>query len=123
MNRTINELTEKLLEYNALFLKYYQQARETGEKKDFHHIIKPFVDEVESVKKEWKLLMKKRLSNSRHTHIYEKQVETTADHISTLAIQCFFAESSKTRFLNSQRTVEYVLREVLKEIKDMKKDA
>lgn len=117
MESTIYELTERLLTYNTSFLNYFQLARETGEKQDFHQMIKPFVDEVMAANNEWKSLMKKWLADLTFKHIHEKQVETTADHIEKLAIQCFFPETSKSRFLNSQRTVEYFLREVLKVIK------
>lgn len=116
----IYDVTEKLLRYNSLFLKNYERARESGEKQDFHQTIKPFVNEVEAVNNEWKSLMKKWLSKNKPKHIHEKQVETASDHIEKLAIQCFFPESSKSRFLNSQRTVEFFLKEV---IIYMKKDA
>ncbi len=123
MDTKISCLTEKLLHYNGLFLENYRSARESGKKQDFHQIIKPFVDHVEELNDEWKSLMKKWLAENTAKHIHLKQVETTADHIGQLAVQCFFPESSKSRFLNSQRTVEFFLKEVLQEIKSIKKDA
>ncbi|MCM3566827.1 DUF1798 family protein [Neobacillus mesonae] len=114
------ELTEKLLHYNNLFLYHYNEVRENGIKQDFYHTIKPFVDEVEALNNEWKISMEKWLGKNDPKHIHLKQVETTAEHIKNLAIQCFFPETSKSRFLNSQRTVEFFLEDVLIE---MKKDA
>jgi len=117
MSEEILQLTEKLLHYNHLFLKYYQGGKETGIKHDFHEVIKPFANEVKEINDEWKIAMKKWLSLSTHKHLHLKQIDTTSEHIEQLSIQAFFSETSKTRFLNSQRTVEYFLQEIIKEVK------
>jgi hypothetical protein len=117
MSEEIIQLTEKLLNYNRLFMKYYQEGREKGVKHDFHEVIKPFANEVKEVNDQWKQVMKKWLSETNHKHLHLKQVDTTSDHIEQLSIQSFFPETSKTRFLNANRTVEYFLIEILKEVK------
>lgn len=117
MYEEILYLTEKLLEYNRLFIKYYQEGRETGNTHDFEDVIKPFVNEVSAINEQWKKAMKKWLSRSNHKHLHLKQIDTTSEHIEQLSIQAFFPKTSKSRFINSQRTVEYFLLEVIKEIK------
>ncbi|MFJ7725590.1 DUF1798 family protein [Neobacillus sp. NPDC097160] len=116
MSEKILHLTEKLLQYNHLFLKYYQEGRETGIKHDFHDFIKPFANEVKEINDEWKRAMKKWLSVTNYKHLHLKQIDTTSEHIEQLSIQAFFSETSKTRFLNSQRTVEFFLHEIVKEV-------
>ncbi|WML40335.1 DUF1798 family protein [Neobacillus sp. OS1-2] len=117
MAEEILNLTEKLLQYNHLFIKYYQDGRETGITHDFENVIKPFVDEVSVITNQWKNAMKMWLSGSNHKHLHLKQIETTAEHIEQLSVQAFFPKTSKSRFLNSGRTVEYFLLEVIKEVK------
>ncbi|MBO0958193.1 DUF1798 family protein [Neobacillus sp. MM2021_6] len=117
MAEEILNLTEKLLQYNHLFIKYYQDGRETGITHDFENVIKPFVDEVSIITNQWKNAMKKWLSGSNHKHLHLKQIDTTAEHIEQLSVQAFFPKTSKSRFLNSGRTVEYFLLEVIKEVK------
>ncbi|QCJ43242.1 DUF1798 family protein [Bacillus sp. S3] len=114
MSEEILQLTENLLRYNRLFLVYYQEGRETGVTHDFHKVIKPFANEVKGTNDAWKRAMKKWLSSSNQKHLHVKQVDTTAEHIEQLSIQAFFPQTSKTRFLNSQRTVEYFLQEIIK---------
>lgn len=114
MTEEIINLTEKLLKYNQLFLKYYQEGREQGIKYDFDQTIKPFANEVKEVNEQWKDIMKEWLKRASLKHIHLKQIDTTSEHIEKLSIQCFFPESSKTRFLNTNRTVEYFLSEILK---------
>ena len=117
MFEEIIPLTEKLLYYNGLFMKYYQEGRETGIKYDFHEVVKPFANEVKDINDQWKRAMKKWLSETDYKHLHLKQVDTTAEHIEQLSIQSFFPETSKTRFLNANRTVEYFLLEILKVVK------
>jgi hypothetical protein len=117
MSEEVLQLTEKLLEYNQLFLKYYQEGREKGITYDFLVVIKPFADEVKEVNDEWKNAMKKWLPEINHKYLHLKQIDTTSEHIEQLSIQSFFPQTSKARFLNSHRTVEYVLLEIVKELK------
>ncbi|EKN69565.1 hypothetical protein BABA_09071 [Neobacillus bataviensis LMG 21833] len=117
MSEEILYLTEKLLEYNRLFLKYYQEGREKGITHDFEDVIKPFANEVSVINDQWKKVMNEWLSRSNHKYLHLKQIDTTSEHIEQLSIQAFFSKTSKSRFLNSQRTVEYFLLEVVKEIK------
>lgn len=119
----IYQLTERLLKYNQQFLLFYQQARETQEKKDFNLTIKPFVDEVKQVKDEWKAEMNSWLHNSSPKHIHLKQIDSISDQIEQISVQAFFPETSKSRFLNTQRTIEYFLTEVIKELGKETRDA
>ncbi|MGF6948670.1 hypothetical protein QF028_001175 [Neobacillus sp. B4I6] len=117
MSEEIIQLTEKLLAYNSVFMKYYLEGRESGLKHDFHEVIKPFANEVKEINDQWKHAMKKWLSETDHKHLHLKQIDTTSEHIDQLSIQSFFPETSKTRFLNANRTVEFFLLEILKEVK------
>lgn len=123
MLEEIEHLTDQLLKYNQLFMKYYQEGREKGVNYDFHDVIKPFSDQVRSINGEWKKGMKNWLALSNHKHLHLKRIDTTSEHIEQLSIQAFFPETSRTRFLNAHRTVEFFLQEVLKEVKKEKRDA
>lgn len=118
MSDEISRLTEKLLQYNQLFLKYYQEGRDKGIKYDFHDVIKPFADEVKGINDQWKKEMGDWLEKSSHKHIHMKQIQTTSEHIEQLSIQSFFPETSLKRFLNTNRTIEFFLMELLKAIKN-----
>ncbi|MFF2449990.1 YppE family protein [Neobacillus sp. NPDC058068] len=123
MSEEIIDITETLLQRNRLFLEYYQEARETGITRDFHVVIKPFADEVKAVTDHWKGIMKKWFAENSPKHIHIKQIDMTAEHMEQLAIQCFFSNTSKKRFLDTNRTVEFLLQEILKEVRKSKRDA
>lgn len=116
MSEEILDLTKKLLNYNHLFIKYYEEAREKGTSHDFHEVIKPFADEVKKAAQEWSALMKNWLVKNPQKHLHLKQIDTTLDHIDLLSIQAFFPKTSRSRFLNANRTVEYFLLEIVKEL-------
>jgi hypothetical protein len=116
MSEKILELTKKLLTYNHSFSDYFEEAREKGISHDFHEVIKPFANEVRIVAQEWGTLMKSWLVNKPQKHLHLKQINTTLEHIDQLSIQAFFPKTSRSRFLNANRTVEYFLLEVVKEL-------
>lgn len=114
MSEKIIQLTKRLLQYNRSFLEYYQEGREKELTYDFDEVIKPFVDEVKSAAEEWSTEVRQWLKNNPQKHLHLKQVETTIDHIEQMSIQAFFSKTSKSRFLNANRTVDFFLAELLK---------
>jgi hypothetical protein len=106
----------KLLNYNTLFIEYYEEAREKGTTHDFHEVIKPFANEVKSTAIEWSTQMNTWLTKSPQKHIHPKQINTTFEHMEQLSIQAFFPKTSRSRFLNANRTVEFFLLEIVKEL-------
>jgi hypothetical protein len=116
MSEEILDLTKRLLNYNHLFINYYEEAREKGTSPDFHEVIKPFANEVKKVAQQWSTLMKNWLVNKPQKHLHLKQIDTTLDHIDQLSIQAFFPKTSRSRFLNANRTVEFFLLEIVKEL-------
>jgi hypothetical protein len=118
MSEEIFQLTKKLLHYNCSFLKYFEEVREKGTTHDFHEVILPFANEVKSTSQEWSTLMKNWLKNSPQKHLHLKQIDTTLDHIEQLSIQAFFPKTSKSRFLNANRTVEFFLLEIIRELEN-----
>ncbi|MFP7297879.1 DUF1798 family protein [Neobacillus niacini] len=116
MSEEVLQLTKKLLHYNTLFIRYFEEAREKGTTPDFHEVIKPFANEVKIAASEWCTLMKSWLTNNPQKHLHLKQINTTFEHLEQLSIQAFFPKTSRARFLNAHRTVEFFLLEVVKEL-------
>ena len=117
MQKQLVYLTEQLYEYNQKFLVYYNEIRETKEQKPFFEFVKPFADEVAKLNDDWKTLMKAWLNENETSHIHFHQLESVSEHIERLSIQAFFPETSRSRFLNAQRTVEFFLTETINQLK------
>jgi hypothetical protein len=116
MNDDILMLSEKLLKINRRLLNIYLETREKGINHDFQEVIKPFANEVKEVNEEWNVKTKKWLGEKNFKHLHVKQADTTTDHLNQISIQAFFSETSRSRFLNANRTVEYFLLELIKEL-------
>ncbi|WML45073.1 DUF1798 family protein [Neobacillus sp. PS3-40] len=116
MEKQIILLTEKLLHYNELFLQYFEAGREELMKIDFHEVVKPFANEVKAINDEWRILLKRWITENSPNHFKSSQVDSTYEQIEGLSIQAFFPETSKTRFLNSNRTIDYFLTGIMKEL-------
>lgn len=121
MCERIVALAEKLLQYNRLFLNYYKEVRQEQKAKDFYQTVKPFADEVKSVNDAWKIDMTLWLKENSPKRLNMNQVNSTSDQIEQLSVQAFFPQTSKSRFLNTQRTIEFFLTEVLLELSQKKK--
>ncbi|MGG5253833.1 DUF1798 family protein [Neobacillus sp. SM06] len=117
MQEQLVYLTKQLYEYNQKFLVYYNEVRGTKEQKPFFEFVKPFADEVAKVTGDWKTLMKAWLIENETSHIHLHQLESVSEHLERLAIQAFFPETRRSRFLNAQRTVEYFLTETINQLK------
>lgn len=114
--KKIVQLTKRLLQYNRSFLEYYTDAREKELTYDFEGVIKPFVYEVKTALVNWNTEVRQWLNMNPQKHLHLKQVETSIDHIEQMSIQAFFSKTSKSRFLNANRTVDFFLTELLKEL-------
>jgi hypothetical protein len=118
MTEEIAHITKKLLDFNRLCLEYYEKARETGVSEDFNNVVKPFANEVKLTTAKWSVEMQKWLKQSPQKHIHMKQIETTSDHLEQISIQAFFPKTSRTRFINANRTVEFFLLEIINELEE-----
>lgn len=116
MSEKIIQLTKSLLQFNRSFLEYYKEGREKELTYDFDEVVKPFSYEVKLATDEWSSEVRQWLKIKPQKHLHLKQVETTIDHIEQMSIQAFFSKTSKARFLNANRTVDFFLTELLKEL-------
>nr|WP_263325943.1 YppE family protein [Neobacillus sp. Marseille-Q6967] len=116
MSEEIVQLTHKLLDFNRSCLRYFHEGREKEINYEFHQVVKPFADDVRLISEKWSHLMRNWLIKYPQKNLHLKQIDTTLEHLNQLSIQAFFPKTSKTRFLNANRTVEFFLLEVLKEL-------
>ncbi|WP_251554131.1 DUF1798 family protein [Neobacillus muris] len=123
MEEKLLKLTEKLLAYNQMCLKYYEEVRETKKEKDFYQVVKPFANEVKSLKDEWAEMAKEWMEKESPKHIHRKQIDIASEHMDRISIQAFFPGTSKAMFLNANRTIEYFLTELIKELRKKERDA
>lgn len=117
MTEEIIQLSERLLKYNHLFYSNYLAAREENIRNDFENIVKPFADEVKVVNDKWSRILKIWIDENKPINFNKRQVESIHEQIERHSIHCFFAETSRKRFLDTHKTIEYFLTGIMKELK------
>lgn len=110
------ELTEKLLKDLAFLRRKFEEVRTTGEKGDFFKDVKPFADEIDGRKEEWKSLVLRWLKEMKPANLHENQIVSVCEQIETLSVQAFYPETSRKRFLDSYRSALYILQTVHEKI-------
>ncbi|WP_312096777.1 YppE family protein [Niallia sp.] len=116
-NHQLMEHTEKLLEAVDYSVKMFYKVKETGVNEDFYEIVRPFANRIKQLNDEWKELAKAWVRQFKPDYLNSIQIDTASDHIEIISIQAFFAQTSKKRFLDSAKSVKYILQTLLDALK------
>lgn len=121
------ELTEQLVSKTKLLLTFietakirYLEVKSSGKKTDFQTGVKPFADEVGTLSDEWSILAINWVSTIKPKSIHRQQIEATVETTKMIAIQSFYPETSRVRFLNYISSVIFVLNGILLEAEKSK---
>lgn len=109
----IIELSKKLREYTEIALKRHELTKLEGTRGDFHTEVKPFADEVRAIALLWKEAASKWVNEHKPKNLHSNQIETAADYLEVIAVQAFFPETSKKRFLDQIQSVEFIVNSMI----------
>jgi hypothetical protein len=115
MNKNFFLLTEKLLTINEELSLRFEETKSAGKEPDFYVEVVPYTNEVKKWNDEWLDIAIKWLDEKRPKHIHLNQITSTHDHLEQISVQAFFPSTSRKRFIDSNRAVEYVLKSILLE--------
>lgn len=110
--------TEVLLEYCRTAMDIFEKTKETNIEGDFHQEVVPFTNKVKIELDIWYPAVKDWITSVRPPHLHVEQMESVKEQLETITVQAFFPLTSKTRFYNTVQSAEFVLKAVLKELKD-----
>lgn len=110
------KITNKLLSFNHDLLQKFKETKESGVEGDFYQEIKPFSDQLNETLKIWGERAKLWIRNGRPKNLHVKQIESVMEQFEMISVQAFFPQTSRTHFLNTVHSVEYVLKSLLSEI-------
>ncbi|WP_409270442.1 DUF1798 family protein [Neobacillus sp. SCS-31] len=117
MPETLESLTAKLIDYNRKANEIFTKTREKNADGDFFQEVKPFADEVKKVSDRWREEAAKQDGFLSGIGITQRQIEMAAEHIEKLSIQAFFVKTSRYTFVNSSRTVEFTLHDLIEKLR------
>lgn len=111
------KLTETLISMCDKADQIYEEARSTGQEKDFYSEVKPFADEVHHSSLEWAEEVKNWMNEESFKHLFPQQIDQASQNLSDVAVQAFFPKTSYKRFKSHVQSVHFILQSTLAEIK------
>ncbi len=112
-NHQLMDYTEKLLEAVEYSVETFYKVKESGVNEDFYKVVRPFANQIKEINDEWKEMAKAWVSEAKPDYLSSIQINTASDHIELISIQAFFTQTSKKRFLDSAKSVKYILQTLL----------
>lgn len=109
-------VTHKLLQYTDTILSQFEKVKDSRIKGDFLLEVKPFADEVREVNDKWKELASQFIGEWEPRNIHMNQIYSAYDQMEMVSVQCFYPETSRTRFLNNIRSIQYIYKIMLEHI-------
>lgn len=112
------DATLKLLKYNKqAYDQYDKRTKKEGYETDFYNEVKPFADEVLATAEQWQKLAYKWLESQSVNNLYPMQIKNTVDNLNIISVKAFQKDTRKKRFLETIKSVDYVLKNIVEQLK------
>lgn len=112
------EQTKKLLNECEASTNRFFKMRELDASPHFFEEVKPYADEIQSFLINWQRQMNDWIVQQKPKYLRSEQVNNVVDAMNQFVVQSFYKETSKKRFTDSIRSVEYTLKVVLRNLEE-----
>lgn len=111
----LQQYTSDLLALNKEAEEYYLDIvrRYDSYEPDFFGKVKPFADRVAVLREQWLPEATAFVQKERPLHLHPSQLQQTAENLEIVAIKSFYKETSLKRQMETFKSVEYVLNQLL----------
>ncbi|WP_332693201.1 YppE family protein [Halalkalibacter lacteus] len=108
-------LTKELNRLNKEAETFYVEKARKEEKyePDFFGVVKPFADQVDQIRIEWLPLALMFVQEEKPLHLHPSQLQQTEENLEIVAIKSFYKETSRKRQMETFKSVEYVLNQLI----------
>ncbi|MBU9723900.1 MULTISPECIES: DUF1798 family protein [Bacillaceae] len=115
--KRLKDLTNLLLQKNHDALGHFKVYRLDGESTaDFEGKILPFANEVKVNADEWIELAIQYIRKEKPKYVHENQIEDVHENILIQSVTCFQKDTKKKRFLEQNKSIEYTLNALDREL-------
>lgn len=114
--KRLKYLTEQLVEVTAFLVDTFYRVRESGEKEDFYQVVRPYANKVKEINEEWKEIASSWVQKDKPLYLHPSQIVSASNHLEVISIQAFFPDTSKKRFLDAAKSIQFILQTVLNEL-------
>jgi len=106
---TLYKLTNELLQNVEDAVKRYENMRELDLDPDFFTEVKPYADKCQERLQSWKQLAENYVAQYTPKYFHPMQIINIFDAMEQLIVQSFYKKTSKKRFMDSARSIQYSL--------------
>lgn len=107
-------LTNELKDLNdKAYKQFTDHTKEKEYEMDFYGEVKPFADHVTALAEEWRDLALDWLADKHPRYVHRPQVMDTYDNLTIVCVTAFQKDTRRRRFINTIKSIDYVLDTVL----------
>lgn len=97
--------------------------REEDRTPDFFGEVKPHVDTIHLLLKEWQQEANAWIQKNRPKYMHAGQIASAVESMEQFVVQSFYKETSKKRFLDATHSTSYTLNNFYRIVKEAQSDA
>jgi hypothetical protein len=112
----LRQITNELIRLNKEAELIYIKAREVDDEVDFFGKVKPFAEQVAKIRNQWMPLAQAFVQEEKPMHLHPSQLQQTEENLEIVAIKSFYKDTSKKRQMETFKSVDYVLRQMINEL-------
>ncbi len=101
----------------------FWQMREEDRTPDFFGEVKPHVDTIHQLLKEWQQEANAWIQKNRPKYMHAGQIASAVESMEQFVVQSFYKETSKKRFLDATHSTSYTLNNFYRIVKEAQSDA
>ena len=100
----------------------FWQMREEDRTPDFFGEVKPHVDTIHQLLKEWQQEANAWIQKNRPKYMHAGQIASAVESMEQFVVQSFYKETSKKRFLDAIHSASYTLKIFERLVKEIETD-
>lgn len=102
--------TSKLLDECDQCVSRFWQMREEDRTPDFFQEVKPHVDKIHQLLKEWQQEANTWIKENKPKYMHTQQIASAVESMEQFVVQSFYKETSKKRFLDATHSTSYTIK-------------
>lgn len=116
------EQTKQLIKECEASINRFYKMREQNASPHFFDEVKPYADQIFNDLKKWEQQLNEWIEQNKPKYLRKEQVSNVVDAMNQFVVQSFYKETSKKRFTDSIRSVQYTLNVVLRNLEEGDED-
>ncbi|GKU80970.1 hypothetical protein NCCP28_03660 [Niallia sp. NCCP-28] len=117
----LKENTKMLLESTGYLMDTFIKVKASGKGEDFYEVVVPFANKVKKINEDWKVTAINWVVANKPEYLHAAQIQSASDHLEIISVSAFYPDTSKKRFMDAIKSVQYILEVLLSQLSSIEK--